>query len=173
LAPRCSSPPWVGLNASPGPTASDASPGQFVQSANAACQIDPDLARVYYVQMVERGAHHNKALCVVAAHLADRAWVTLMRQEPYLLRDLDGNAICVAEGKTIVAEHFTLSEDVRRRRRTKKQRSGKAPQVLDARSGPVSRRDDKRGDLPLRPASSSAPASSRRTLVITRQTRGE
>jgi transposase len=140
---------------------------QLVQSANTARQVDPDLARVYYVQMVERGAHHNKALCVVAAHLADRAWVTMLRQEPYVLRDLDGNPISVAEGKAIVAEHFTVPEEVRRRRRTKK-KAGKAPQrVLEARVRSVSRRDDKRGDLPLRPASSSTPTPSRRPLVTT------
>jgi hypothetical protein len=130
---------------------------QLVLSANTARQLGPELGRIYYVQMVELGAHPNKALCVVAAHLADRAWVTLLRQESYVLRDLDGTPTSVAEGKAIVAEHFTVPEDIRRRRRTKKKRSGKAPQVLKARSRSVSRRDDKRGDLPLRPASSSAP----------------
>ena len=64
---------------------------QLVMSANMARQIDPELARTYYVQMVERGVHHNKAVCVVAARLADRAWVTMSRQEPYVLRDLDGS----------------------------------------------------------------------------------
>jgi transposase len=138
---------------------------QLVRSANTARQIDPELARVYYVQMVERGAHHNKALCVVAAHLADRAWVTLSRQEPYVLRDLDGTPITVAEGKEIVSTKFKVSEDVRRRRRTKK-KAGKAPQgVLVAQSH--SRGVDKRGDLPLTPASPPTPRSSRRTLATT------
>jgi hypothetical protein len=40
---------------------------QLVQSANTARQIDPQLAVVYWSQMVERGAHHTNALCVVAA----------------------------------------------------------------------------------------------------------
>jgi hypothetical protein len=39
---------------------------QLVCSANTARQVDPQLAAVYHAQMVERGAHHIKALCVVA-----------------------------------------------------------------------------------------------------------
>ena len=45
----------------------------------------------------------NKVVCVVAAHLAGRAWVTLRRGEPYVLRDIDGTEFTVAEGKEIVA----------------------------------------------------------------------
>lgn len=139
--------------------------GQLVHSANMARQIDPELARIYYVQMVERGAHHNKALCVVASHLADRAWVVMSRQQPYVLRDLDGNPITVPEGKAIVSANFKVPEEVRRRRRTKK-KSGKAPQgVLEAQ--PHSRGAGKRGDLPLTSASPRDSASSRRTLATT------
>ncbi len=50
----------------------------------------------------------------------DGAWVTLLRQEPYVLGDLDGRPITIAEGKVIVAEHFKVSEEARRRRRMKK-----------------------------------------------------
>lgn len=46
----------------------------FVRAADTARKLDPQLARIYHVQMVERGAHHTKALAVVAAHLARRFW---------------------------------------------------------------------------------------------------
>lgn len=137
---------------------------QLVMSANVARRVDPQLARIYYVQMVERGAHHNKAVCIVASHLAGRAWVTMRRGQPYVLRDMDGTEVSVAEGKAIVAEYFTVPEEVRRRRRTRKTR-GKAPQVLSARVKSVSRGDDKRGDLPHGQASSSVPRPSRGTLI--------
>lgn len=48
---------------------------QLVQSANTARRLDPQLAQVYYSQMVERGS-------VVAARLAERAWVGLARGSP-------------------------------------------------------------------------------------------
>ena len=102
---------------------------QLLHSAETARTIDPQLARIYYTQMVERGANHLKALCVVAAHLAERGWVVLARGEPYVVRDVDGRPVDREEAKAIIAERFTVPEEVRRRRRSKK--VGKAPhQVL-------------------------------------------
>jgi Transposase len=45
---------------------------------------DPQLARLYYVQMVQRGKDHLGAICVVAAHLAERAWTVMDRGMPYV-----------------------------------------------------------------------------------------
>src|SRR4051794_5334749 len=77
---------------------------------------DPQLARIYWTQMVERGANHTKALAVVAAHLARRLWRTLERQSPYVVRDTDGNEVDRAAAKRIIAEHWTVDEETRRRR---------------------------------------------------------
>ncbi|MBX6750001.1 MAG: IS110 family transposase, partial [Micromonosporaceae bacterium] len=41
----------------------------LIRAADNARKQDPQLARIYYIQMTERGAEHVKALCVVAAHL--------------------------------------------------------------------------------------------------------
>lgn len=100
----------------------------LIRAADTARHQDPQLARIYWVQMVERGANHIKALCVVAAHLAERAHTVLERGEPYELRDTDGATVSAAEAKAIIAEHWTVSEDVRRRRRSKK--AGKGPQKV-------------------------------------------
>jgi hypothetical protein len=79
--------------------------------------------------MVERGATHTKALCVVAAHFAERAWAVMARGTPYVVRDIDGRAVNKAEAKSIIAEFWMVPEEVRRRRRNKK--VGKVPhQVL-------------------------------------------
>lgn len=100
------------------------------RAADTARKEDPQLARIYWTQMVERGANHTKALAVVAAHLARRLWRTLERQTPYVVRDTDGNPVSRAEGRVIIAERWTVDEETRRRRRSKK-RAGKAPhQVL-------------------------------------------
>src|SRR5579863_6446438 len=50
---------------------------RFDGHPRSAAQIDAGLARIYYVQMVERGTHHHKAVCIVAAHLAGRTWAIL------------------------------------------------------------------------------------------------
>jgi transposase len=98
---------------------------QLIRSAETARREDPQLAAVYYDQMVNKGAVHIKALCVVAAKLAERAWTTLHRHSPYELRDVDGTPLDHATAKQLIAERYTVPEHVRRQRRSKK--SGKAP----------------------------------------------
>lgn len=100
---------------------------QLIQSANTARQLDPQLAAIYYTQMTERGAPHLKALCVVAARLAERAWLTLAKAEPYVIRDLQGRPISPQQARELIAEQFTVPADVRRRRRSTKP-AGRAPQ---------------------------------------------
>jgi transposase len=124
----------------------------MVRAADTARRQDPQLARIYYLQMVERGKDHLGALCVVAANLAERAWAVMHRAEPYQLRDTDGRPVAAAEAKTIIAERWTVPTEVRARRRSKK--AGKAPKnVLAGQSRPQSGR---RGDLPHTPSSALA-----------------
>jgi transposase len=54
----------------------------FVRAADTARKQDPQLARIYYLQMTERGATHLKACCVAAGHLAERAWAVMHRGTP-------------------------------------------------------------------------------------------
>jgi len=127
----------------------------LVRSADTARKQDPQLARIYYVQMVERGKDHLGANCVVAAALAERAWTVLRRGEPYIIRDTDGRAVTPVEATAIIAEHWTVSPEVRARRRSKK--AGKAPKnVLTGQSKPRAQRAGTRGDLPLKASSALA-----------------
>ena len=100
---------------------------------------DPQLARIYYVQMVERGKNHLGALCVVAANLAERAWTVMKRDMPYVICDTDGAPVTPDEAAAIIAEHCTVPAEVRARRRNKK--TGKAPQAARTET-------QQRGDLP-------------------------
>jgi len=133
---------------------------QLLRSADTARAMDPQLAAICYTQMVERGAAHTKALCVVAAHLAERAWAVMARGTPYVVRDTDGRPVDKAQAKAIVAEHWTVPEEVRRRRRNKK--VGKVPHqvlvghVLVSARGATTRR-------PSPPASSALEATASTT----------
>lgn len=113
-----------------GQVMSKAGPGllrtTLVRAANAARQQDPQLAQIYYRQMVEGGATHQKALCVVAAHLAERAYRVASRGTPYQLRDIDGRSLTREQARLIATTTWRVPEEVRRRRRNKKTR--KAPQ---------------------------------------------
>ena len=98
----------------------------LVRAADHARKQDPELARIYLTQMAERGKRHIGALCVVAAELAERAFVVMRRATPYVLRDLDGHTVSPEEAQEIVAQLLTVKPEVRALRRSTKK--GKAPQ---------------------------------------------
>lgn len=126
----------------------------MVRAADNARRIDPQLARIYWIQMTERGKGHLGALCVVAANLAERAWAVMDRGMPYVICDTDGRPVTPAEARSIIAEHWTVSPDVRARRRSKK--VGKAPKNVHAgRSKPGAHGAGERGDLPRQASSDS------------------
>ena len=100
----------------------------LVRAADNARKQDPQLARIYYVQMTERGKTHLGANCVVAAHLAERAWLVMGRGTPYVVCDIDGTPVDPWQAKQIIAERYTVTEETRKRRRSSK--GGKAPQKV-------------------------------------------
>jgi transposase len=60
-----------------------------------------------------------------------RLWRVLERQTPYVVCDINGRPVTPDQAKQIIAERYTVPEDIRRRRRSKK-KAGKAPhQVLE------------------------------------------
>jgi transposase len=83
--------------------------------AESARQGDPQLAAIYYTQMVQRGKHHNQAVCACATHLLDRVLAVLRTNQPYELRDVDGTPVTVAEARAIVLERYQVPVEVRRR----------------------------------------------------------
>ncbi len=92
---------------------------QLVMSAQTARRVDPQLAAIYHRQIVERGAHHTKALCVVAARLAERALLVMQRGEPYVIRDIDGRPVSPTEARAIIADRYNVTDEIRQRRRSR------------------------------------------------------
>ena len=88
--------------------------------------------------MTERGATHLKACCVVAGHLAERAWTVLNRGTPYVICDNHGNPVTPAEAKRIIAERWTVPEEVRKRQ-AQPQDSGESPSGGHDRAGQARR----------------------------------
>ena len=109
----------------------------LVRAADNARRQDPQLARIYYQQMTERGKDHLGALCVTAACLAERAWTVMRRGTPYVICDTDGHPLTPAQAKAIIADRWTVPPEVRARRRSKK--TGKDPHKVP--KGQYERRD--------------------------------
>jgi len=123
----------------------------LIRAADNARHHDPQLARIYYLQMTERGKDHLGALCVVAASLAERFWTVMNRGLPYTICDTNGQPVDPDQAKAIIARNWTVPADVRARRRSKK--VGKAPQTVLTTGQPKAHvKRGRRGDLP-RPTS--------------------
>jgi transposase len=90
--------------------------------ADAGRKRDPQLAAIYYDQMVNKGKHHTQAVCACATHLLDRVRVVVTEDRPYELRDVDGTPVSEAQALTIIAQRYTVPEDVRRRNKKRARR---------------------------------------------------
>jgi transposase len=88
-------------------------------------RYDPQVAAIYHDQMVNKGKHHNQAVCACATHLLDRVYVVLREGRPYELRDTDGTPVTPAQARAIIAEHYKVPEEVRKRnnRQARKERA--------------------------------------------------
>lgn len=93
--------------------------------AEVARRYDPQLAKIYYDQMVLHGKHHTQAVVAVATHLLDRVLVILQEDRPYQLRDVDGTSVTPEQAQAIIAEKYTVPDEVRQRnnRRTRRARA--------------------------------------------------
>jgi transposase len=91
----------------------------FYQAAGAARRADPALAAFYHRLMSHRGHCHTQASVAVARKLVERSWTVLDRGTPYQLRDLDGTPITERAAKALIAQRFTVDDDVRARARAR------------------------------------------------------
>ncbi len=93
--------------------------------AEVARRWDPQIAAIYYDQMVHKGKHHKQAVCACATHLLDRVFAVLREDQPYQLRGVDGTPVTVEQAQRLIAERYCVSPEVRRRT-TKHQRKERA-----------------------------------------------
>jgi len=92
------------------------------QAAETARQWDPQLANIYYDQMVNKGKPHHKAMGAVMSHLASRIHAVLTEQRDYVLRDVDGREVTTREARAIILTRYQVPAEIRAERRTSKRR---------------------------------------------------
>jgi transposase len=83
--------------------------------AEIARRYDPQIAALYYAQMMRKGKHHKQAVCACATHLLDRVLAVLRADKPYELRDVDGTALTGQQARERIVEHYTVPSEVRQR----------------------------------------------------------
>jgi transposase len=100
-------------------------------ASDTARQCDPQLAKVYYEQMVYKGNCHTQAVCAVSTHMVGRIIRVLKNKSSYELRDIEGRPITKQEAKALIAREYNVPEQVRTRTRSKKTKGYKHDQVRD------------------------------------------
>jgi hypothetical protein len=83
--------------------------------AEIARRYDPQIAALYYDQMMRKGKHHTQAVCACATHLLDRVLAVLRADKAYELRDVDGTALTGQQARERIVEHYTVPSEVRQR----------------------------------------------------------
>jgi len=93
--------------------------------ADVARRFDPQIAAIYYEQMVHKTKHHDQAVCACATHLLGRIRAVLLEDRPYQLRDVDGTPLSKPAARKIVQEQYQVPEEVRNRnnKRARQQRA--------------------------------------------------
>ena len=81
---------------------------------------DPQLACVYYREMVHNGKNHMQAMGAVMSHMSARVLAVLREDKPYELRDIDGRTVSREEARKIILLKYQVPEEIRRERRRHK-----------------------------------------------------
>lgn len=95
-------------------------------NADVARQWDPQLAALYYDQMVHKGRHHTQAVCACATHLLNRIRAVLRDGRPYELRDVAGTPVSKKQARELIVTQYHVPEAVRRQRRQRERREREA-----------------------------------------------
>jgi len=99
-------------------------------------RYDPQLAAIYYKQMVTLNKHHDQAVCACATHLLTRVRTVLLENRPYQLRDVDGTPLTKSQARAIVRERYTVPEEVRQRNNKRARQQREARKQMKERPAP-------------------------------------
>ncbi len=78
---------------------------------------DPQLASVYYRQMVYHGKNHKQAMGAVMSHMGARIFTVLREDRPYELKDTDGQPVSALAARALIMTKYHVPEDIRQARR--------------------------------------------------------
>jgi transposase len=83
--------------------------------AQVARLYDPQIAAIYYDQMVKKGKHYLQAICACASHLLIRVYVVMREDRPLELRDVDGTPLSKNQARDICIQRYTVPDEIRKR----------------------------------------------------------
>jgi len=90
------------------------------QSGQIGRRYDPQLAWLYYREMVHNGKNHKQAMGAVMSHIGARILAVLRENKPYELRDVEGKPISWEDAKRLILLNYQVPEEIKRDRRRRK-----------------------------------------------------
>ena len=113
--------------------------------AETARQWDPQIAAIYYDQIVHMASITRRPYALCATHLLDRIWTILKEDRAYELRDVDGTPVTTEQARQIIATRYNVPKEIRQRnnqrtRLARREQLAEKNQKRKGRSHPVKRR---------------------------------
>jgi transposase len=87
------------------------------QSAQIGRRYDPQLAWLYYREIVHNGKNHKQAMGAVMSHVGARVLAVLRENKPYELRDVQGKPITWEDARRLILLNYQIPEEIKRDRR--------------------------------------------------------
>ena len=87
------------------------------QAGDVGRRWDPQLAAVYYREMVYHGKNHRQDRGAVMSHLGARVLTVQKQDRPYEIRDIEGNPISKEHARKLILAKYRVPEEIRRERR--------------------------------------------------------
>jgi transposase len=87
------------------------------QSSQIGRRFDPQLAWVYYHEIMNNGKNHKQAMGAVMSHIGARILAVLRENKPYELRDLQGKPITWENARRLILANYQVPEEVKQERR--------------------------------------------------------
>jgi transposase len=100
---------------------------------------DPQLAAVYYREMVYHGKNHRQAMGAVMSHLGAKVFAVLKEGRPYELRDTEGNPTSKELVRKLILDRYRVPEEVRRERRRRNSKVSKNRETATYRTNEAAR----------------------------------
>jgi transposase len=104
------------------------------QAGDVGRRWDPQLAAVYYREMVYHGKNHRQAMGAVMSHLGARVLTVLKEGSPYELRDAEGNIISKGDARKLILAKYRVSDEIRRERRRRNSKINKDRETVTDRT---------------------------------------
>ena len=126
------------------------------QAGDIGRRFDPQLASLYYREMVHHGKNHKQAMGAVMSHLAARVLTVLREGRPYELRDAEGKPISREEARGLLSM-YRVPEEIRREKRRRNPSKRNAPARSRGAEGMALHRTSEAADAPQSVAATAIP----------------